>query len=247
MYAVDHSKNSIEISHVSFSYGDAEVLHDITFAIHKGDYLGLVGPNGAGKTTLLRIMLGLLTPQTGRVMLFGTDARQFQDWLKIGYVPQKATHFDARFPATVFEVVLMGRSALRGLFRRFTKEDRMAAVAALKTAEMWEYRDRLIGDLSGGEQQRVFIARALVTSPEIIFLDEPTTGVDAKSQEEFYALLRKLNQESRATLVLVSHDIDRVLREAMHIACIDRTLVCHGSPEDYKKEAAAGLEHRHNG
>lgn len=246
MHAVDHSKNSIEISHVSFSYGDAEVLHDITFAIHKGDYLGLVGPNGAGKTTLLRIMLGLLTPQTGRVMLFGTDARQFRDWSKIGYVPQKALHFDARFPATVFEVVLMGRSALRGLFRRFTKEDRMAAAAVLKTAEMWEYRDRLIGDLSGGEQQRVFIARALVTSPEIIFLDEPTTGVDAKSQEEFYALLRKLNQESQATLVLISHDIDRVVREAMHIACIDHTLVCHGSPEEYKKEGGSGWEHRHN-
>lgn len=246
MHAVDHDKNSIEISHVSFSYDDTEVLRDITFEIHKGDYLGLVGPNGAGKTTLLKIMLGLLAPKTGRVLLFGRDARQFQDWPKIGYVPQKAVHFDKRFPATVFEVVLMGRAALRGIGRRFTQEDRMMAEDALKTAEMWEYRNRLIGDLSGGEQQRVFIARALVTKPEVIFLDEPTTGVDAVSQEEFYALLRKLNQESQATLVLISHDIERVLREAMHIACIDRTLVCHGSPEDYKKEAAAGLEHRHN-
>ena len=246
MYPVDHSKNSIEISHVSFSYGETEVLRDISFAIHKGDYLGLVGPNGAGKTTLLRIMLGLLTPKIGGVTLFGTDAWHFKDWHKIGYVPQKAVNFDTHFPATVFEVVLMGRSALRGLLRRFTKEDRMAAETALKTAEMWEYRHRLIGDLSGGEQQRVFIARALVTSPDIIFLDEPTTGVDAASQEEFYALLRKLNRESQATLVLVSHDIERVLREAMHIACIDRTLVCHGSPEEYKKEAVAGLEHRHN-
>ena len=247
MHAVDHTKNSIEISHVSFSYGETEVLRDITFAIHKGDYLGLVGPNGAGKTTLLKIMLGLLAPTSGRVTLFGRDAREFRDWSKIGYVAQKAVNFDKRFPATVFEVVLMGRSGLRGFGRALTREDRAAAERALKTAEMWEHRDRLIGDLSGGEQQRFFVARALVTSPEIIFLDEPTTGVDAQSQEDFYALLRKLNRESQATLVLISHDIDRVLGEAMHIACIDRTLVCHGSPEEYKKEiVASAVEHRHN-
>lgn len=254
MRAVDHTTNSIEISHVSFSYGESEILRDITFAIHKGDYLGMVGPNGAGKTTLLKIMLGLLAPASGSVALFGTDVRNFKDWPKIGYVAQKAVNFDAHFPATVAEVVLMGRYAKRGLFHRITVEDRMAVNDALKTAEMQQYRDRLIGDLSGGQQQRVFIARALVTQPEIMFLDEPTTGVDAKSQEEFYALLRKLNQESNVTMVLVSHDIDRILREAMHVACIDRALVCHGSPEEYLKstaqaagardEALAGHHHR---
>jgi len=239
MQIVDHNTNSIEISHVSFSYGDNEVLRDITFAIHRGDYLGVVGPNGAGKTTLLKIMLGLLAPITGQVKLFGADVRDFKEWSKIGYVPQKALNFDEHFPATVAEVVLMGRFAKRGLFHRITAEDRAAADQALKIAEMWPYRGRLIGDLSGGQQQRVFIARALATTPEIIFLDEPTTGVDAKSQEEFYALLRKLNKESQVTLVLVSHDIDRVLGEAMHVACIDRTLVCHGSPEAYLRESGA--------
>ncbi len=247
MQTVDHSANSIEIAHVSFSYGETEVLRDITFAVHRGDYLGLVGPNGAGKTTLLKIMLGRLAPAAGTVKIFGTDVGDFKEWHKIGYVPQKATRFEEHFPATVGEVVLMGRSARRGLFHRLTAEDRAAAADALITAEMWDYRDRLIGDLSGGEQQRVFIARALATAPEIIFLDEPTTGVDAKSQDEFYALLRKLNRESRMTVVLVSHDIDRVLAEAMHIACIDRTLVCHGSPEEYVRESksAAGAGHHH--
>lgn len=247
MHPVDHNTNSIEIAHVSFSYGESEVLRDITFAIHRGDYLGLVGPNGAGKTTLLKIMLGRLAPSAGQVKIFGTDARDFTEWSKIGYVPQKALDFDTHFPATVAEVALMGRFAKRGLFHRITAEDRMAAARALKTAGMWQYRDRLIGDLSGGQQQRVFIARALAPAPEIIFLDEPTTGVDAESQEEFYALLRKLNRESRVTLVLISHDIDRVLGEAMHIACIDRTLVCHGSPEAYIHENrnAVGDGHRH--
>ncbi|MFY9463407.1 MAG: metal ABC transporter ATP-binding protein [Candidatus Sungiibacteriota bacterium] len=242
MPIVDHNANSIEISHISFSYGNNEVLRDITFAIHRGDYLGVVGPNGAGKTTLLKIMLGLLTPSAGQVKIFGTEVRDFKEWPRIGYVPQKALNFDTHFPATVGEVVLMGRFAKRGLFRFVAKEDKIAMQDALKTAEMWQYRDRLIGDLSGGEQQRVFIARALVTAPEIIFLDEPTTGVDAKSQEEFYALLRKLNREAQTTLVLVSHDIDRVLGEAMHIACIDRTLVCHGSPEDYRSEGGAARQ-----
>jgi len=235
MQTVDHTANSIEVSHVSFSYGENEVLRDISFAVHPGDYLGIVGPNGAGKTTLLKIMLGMLAPTAGSVRLFGMDVGQFRDRHRIGYVPQRATHFEERFPATVGEVVLMGRYARRGLLRRITAEDRAAAEQALETVRMRQYRDRLIGDLSGGERQRVFIARALASAPEIIFLDEPTTGVDAKSEDEFYALLRHLNQESRVTLILVSHDIDRVLAEAMHIACIDRTLVCHGSPEDYRQ------------
>lgn len=244
---VDHRTNSIEISHISFSYGESEVLHDITFAVHRGDYLGLVGPNGAGKTTLLKIMLGRLQPSAGQVKIFGTAVRDFTQWQKIGYVPQKVRDSDAYFPATAAEVALMGRYATRGLFHRLTAEDRTAAALALKTVGMWQYRDRLIGDLSGGQRQRVFIARALAVAPEIIFLDEPTTGVDRESQEEFYALLRKLNRESQVTLVLVSHDIDRVLGEAMHIACIDRTLVCHGSPEAYiyENKNAGGAIHRH--
>ena len=243
MQAVDHTTNTVEISHVSFSYGEREILHDITFAIHRGDYLGMVGPNGAGKTTLLKIMLGLLTPSSGSVTIFGENVKRFKDWPKIGYVPQKALVFDTHFPATVEEVVLMGRYAKRGLFRRIIAEDRAAGERALRKTEMWAYRERLIGDLSGGQQQRVFIARALVTDPEILFLDEPTTGVDMKSQEEFYTLLRRLNKESHVTLILVSHDVDTVLSEAMHIACIDTTLVCHGSPGDYLKASSAIAVH----
>ncbi len=237
MQTVDHSKNIIEVDHVSFSYGREAVLKDITLQIHEGDYLGLIGPNGAGKTTLLKIMLGLLTPLQGTVRLFGEDIKKFKRWSDIGYVPQKATNFDINFPATVEEVVLMGRYGKRGLFHRTTNEDRKVVRQSLEHVALQDYKDRLIGDLSGGETQRVFIARALATEPKIIFLDEPTTGVDAKTQDEFYALLRKLNQELGLTLVLISHDIEKITQEVMHIACIDHTLVCHMSPEEFIRES----------
>ena len=224
MQIVDHTKNIIEVKDVSFSYNGQEVLENINLPIHKGDYIGLVGGNGAGKTTLLKIILGLLVPDSGSVKLFGQDMTHFKDWSKIGYVPQKATNFDSNFPVTVQEVVLMGRFGKRGLFHRITELDRQKAYSALDSVDMLEYSDRLIGDLSGGQQQRVFIARALTGDPEVIFLDEPTVGVEKDIKEQFYKLLRKLNEEMHLTVVLVTHDMESMKHEAMHIAYIDRTL-----------------------
>jgi zinc transport system ATP-binding protein len=235
MHTVDHTKNVIEIDNVSFSYNGHEVLRDIHLDIHKGDYIGLVGGNGAGKTTLLKIVLGLLKPSSGTVRLFGKDMSLFKEWEKIGYVPQKVTNFDANFPATVEEVVLMGRFGRRGLFHKTTEGDRRKAREALHHVDMWDYRHRLVGDLSGGEQQRVFIARALAGDPEIVFLDEPTVGVEKEVKDEFYKLLRKLNEELHLTVVLVTHDIESMAHETMHVACIDRTLVFHNSVEKFLK------------
>ena len=224
MQTVDHTKNIIEVKDVSFSYNGQEVLKNINLPIHRGDYIGLVGGNGAGKTTLLKIILGLLTPQSGTVELFGQNISNFKDWSKIGYVPQKATSFDNNFPATVEEVVLMGRFGRRGLFHKMTETDKKKVYSALDSVDMLEYSDRLIGDLSGGQQQRVFIARALVGDPEVVFLDEPTVGVEKDIKDQFYKLLRMLNEEMHLTVVLVTHDIESMRHEAMHIAYIDRTL-----------------------
>jgi len=187
---------------------------------------------------LLKVMLDLVSPQKGSVKLFGIDIRNFKDWHKIGYVPQKAVNFDANFPASVQEVVMMGRYGNRGLFYGDSKDDKEAVREALNQVGMWKRKDALIGDLSGGQQQRVFIARALTNHPEVIFLDEPTTGVDKKTQDGFYALLQKLNKDLGITLVLVSHDIERLTREVMHIACVDKTLTCHVSPEEYLLESS---------
>lgn len=230
---IDHTKNIIEVQDVSFAYGDVPVLEHITLTVHQGDYLGVIGPNGSGKTTLLKVMLGLLKPTSGSVRIFGKDAHNFHDRAKVGYVPQKAIHFDPLFPATVREIVAMGRYAERGLLRRITTQDEKIIVDSLAEVEMSDYADRLIGDLSSGQQQRVFIARALAAQPEVIFLDEPTVGVDVKRQEQFYALLKKLNQTLGLTLILISHDIDVVASEATELACINKTLVYHGEPKEF--------------
>lgn len=233
--SLDHSKNIIEVHDVSYAYGDEHVLKNITLVIHQGDYVGVIGPNGSGKTTLLKIMLGLITPTSGTVKLFGAPINQFKNWSKIGYVPQKAINFDLLFPATVYEVAAMGRYGKKGLGRWLNHADKTIIEWALMQVNMWDFRNRLIGELSSGQQQRVFIARALAGEPEVIFLDEPTVGIDVKTQEQFYALLKRLNQGLGLTLVLVSHDIDVIANEVTELACINQTLVYHGASKEFVK------------
>ena len=212
------------------------MLENVDLNIHKGDYLGVIGPNGGGKTTLIKIMLGLLMPKIGVVKMFGEDIQSFEDWSKVGYVPQKVINFDVNFPATVFEVVAMGRYGKRGLFKSLTKEDKRIIGDSLKQVEMFEFKNRIIGDLSGGQQQRVFIARALAGQPEVIFLDEPMAGVDSLAQDQFYQLLKKLNHELGLTLVFISHDIEAVVNEVTEIAFVNRKLSYDDDPKSFVKE-----------
>lgn len=236
MQQIDHTHTIIDLQKVCFSYTNEEVIKDVSLQIHKRDYVGIIGPNGGGKSTLLKIMLGLLKPSEGSVQLFGTDIKQFKDWYKIGYVPQR-TYIEMNFPITVEEIVAMGRYGSRGLFHFPSREDKQKVHNALSQVEMLTYKDRQIGDLSGGQQQRVFIARALAIEPEVIFLDEPTVGVDVKTQKEFYILLRKLNKELDLTLVLVSHELDVVAHEATELGYINRTLEYYGEPTEFLKGA----------
>ncbi|MGH7753478.1 MAG: metal ABC transporter ATP-binding protein, partial [Gemmatimonadales bacterium] len=211
--------------------------------IDRGDVLGLIGPNGSGKTTLLRVLLGLLRPTCGHVRLFGTEIAAFRQRERIGYVPQKAA-FNSRFPAAVSEVVISGRSGRAGVGHRFTAADREAARRALDLVGLTSLHDKRIGELSSGQQQRVLIARALVTRPELLLLDEPTVGVDPDAQEQFYTLLLRLNREEGVTLILVSHDIGFVTREVSRLACLNRTLVFHGSPEEAAVSGALAQMYR---
>jgi len=233
MHQIDHTNTIIELTNVSFSYGEDRVVENITLAIHKGDYLGIIGPNGGGKSTLLKLILGLLTPTSGTISLYGKPIKHFKDWLKIGYVSQHVTHIDPNFPMTVEEVVNMGRYPKVGMFRMLSPKDKDIAKESMKQVSMYEYKDRLIGDLSGGQQQRVFIARALAGQPEIIVLDEPTVGVDVKTQQQFYTLLQELNTQLGLTLVLVSHELDIVAHESTEIAYINKSLVYHGTPKQF--------------
>jgi len=232
-HAHSQNINIIEVAGVSFGYTDEIVLDHVSLNVHKGDYLGIVGPNGGGKSTLLKLLVGLQKPTKGTIKLFGEDITKFKDWSKIGYVSQHVTHIDQNFPMTVEEIVMMGRYPKLGIFGFPTKKDREAVQQALQQVEMDHYKKRLIGDLSGGQQQRVFIARALAAKPELIVLDEPTVGVDIKTQRQFYSLLHKLNAELDITLILVLHELDVIAQEATEIAYVNRHLVYHGEPQRF--------------
>ena len=233
----------VEFKGVSFSYNGTPALESVNASIDRGDYVGLIGPNGAGKTTLVKIMLGLLKPTTGNVKLFSTAFAEFRDWHKIGYVPQKATSFDPNFPVTVEEVVAMGRFSLAGIGRPLTQGDRKRIHDVMRIAGIAKLARRHIGELSGGQQQKVFIARALASDPELLVLDEPTTGVDEKSQGEFYQFLHDLNTKHHLTLVLISHDTDTVNKHVTKLLCLNHSLTDRGCSISFL--SAEHEEHHH--
>ncbi|MCX6731099.1 MAG: metal ABC transporter ATP-binding protein, partial [Candidatus Roizmanbacteria bacterium] len=166
----------ISLKNIVFGYRSGNVLDGLNMDILKGDFVGLVGHNGTGKSTLLKIILGVLTPQKGTVKLFGVPIKKFKDWEKIGYIPQKAGLAVSHVPITVDEVM------------RMEKASDYEVDEALSSVDMLSHKHQLLRELSGGQQQRVFIARALVKKPELLILDEPTVGVDVKTQEKFYEL-----------------------------------------------------------
>jgi len=231
--AVAEQETLVTVENVTFGYARLPVLVDVSFSILAGDFLAIIGPNASGKTTLVKIILGLLKPDRGRVFIMGKEVADFEGWSEIGYIPQKATHFDPLFPASAREVVAMALSSNRRLFSRREKDDESAIRHALGVVGMDEFADRPIGHLSGGQQQRVFIARAIVNNPRILFLDEPTTGVDAETQGHFYDLLDRLNEEEGITIVLITHDIGIVNRHVSQVACLNQRLIYHGEHKDF--------------
>jgi zinc transport system ATP-binding protein len=238
----------VSVRNVTFGYGETPVLLDVTLSLFKRDFLALIGPNGSGKTTLLKVILGLLKPGRGEVSLMGESVGCFRDWQKIGYIPQKATHVDPMFPASVREVVAMALFSNRRILGLTRRQGDEAISRALRQVGMEPYAKVRIGRLSGGQQQRVFIARALVTRPEILFLDEPTTGVDSETQGRFYELLAGLNREEGLSIVVVTHDIGIVNKHINQVACLNQSLIYHGSHEEFcrtgaLKEMLSGGDH----
>jgi zinc transport system ATP-binding protein len=184
----------------------------------------MIGPNGAGKTTLFSCMLGLLGGYSGTIKIFGEDIKKSSKALRnIGYIPQRKT-IERNFPATVEEIVSLGITG---------KIDREKIASALETVGLLEQKDRRVGELSGGQQQRVLIAKALVNDPKLLILDEPATGIDIETQNRFYALLKKLNQEKKITIIWASHDLDAVNRIASSVACINRSMFFHGKAHEF--------------
>ncbi len=218
------SKEVIRLVGVSYSYGGEPVLEDVTLTVVKGEFLGIVGPNAGGKSTLLKLILGLLEPQAGRIEVLGRAPRAARSML--GYVPQYPG-FARDFPITVEQAVLMGRLGLGRRFGGYRRVDRLAAHRVLREVEAADLAQRQIGALSGGQLQRVLLARALVSEPDILILDEPTASLDMRLENDVFDLLKGLNR--RLTILLVSHDVAFISRYISRVACLNRTLVCHAT------------------
>ena len=213
------AKEVLRIEHLSVGYNGLAILNDINFSIQEGEIAAIVGPNGSGKTTLIRAILGLV-PYRGTVLVNGAPV---QATLKqISYVPQRFA-FDRTIPITVGEFLDM--TSIRGTSKRKINH-------VLMEVDMKKHERTLIGNLSGGEFQRILIARALLNDPAILFLDEATSGIDIAGEKSFYEIISHLNKVHQTTVLLVSHEINMVYRFADQIICLNRDLICFGKPKD---------------
>ena len=227
---------ALTIEGLSVRYNGHPALEDVTLQVSKGDILGIIGPNGAGKSTLLKTVLGLVPAWQGRIRVLGEPVANNRR--QVGYMPQ-VEQVDWDFPVTVGDVALMGRYARRGLLRRTTKEDREAAEDSLVRVGILDLRNRLIGELSGGQRRRVLLARALANQPDLLLLDEPMAGLDATAQHQFLDIIDRL-REGGATVVLSTHDLSCVSQRCDKAACLNRRLVAYGTPEEVLNEDVLG-------
>jgi manganese/iron transport system ATP-binding protein len=222
--ACDLSRAFLAVHHLSVHYRAVEALHDISLVVRPGRLVGIFGPNGAGKSTLLKAMLGLIPNTSGSVTY--QDKPLTQQLHKVAYVPQR-TQIDWTYPATVWDVVMMGRIQKTSWFRRFSATSRQVATAALQRVGMEQYRDRPIGQLSGGQQQRVFLARALVQEADVFCFDEPLVGIDQKTQDVIFEVLHEL-AASKVALV-VNHDLGETITHFDDLILLNQSLIAHGT------------------
>ncbi|MDR3121614.1 MAG: ABC transporter ATP-binding protein [Clostridiales bacterium] len=231
----------ISAENLSFRYRDEPIFSKISFSVERGGFVAITGANGSGKSTLLRVALGELAPFEGGIRLFGTDAREFSDWPKIGYLPQSSASIGTGFPATAEEAVRANLFSRIGFMRFAGRTHTAKARDALALVDMAAHAKRLLGELSGGQRQRVMLARLLVGEPELLLLDEPTTGVDVRTVRSLFELLAKLNRESGLTVVIVTHDIGRASQYVSKTLCLeDGSLVELG-----RTQMDEELQHRH--
>lgn len=234
-------ENVIEVDNLEFHYGQNLIFSHVNFIVKKSDFVSLIGANGSGKSTLLNLLLGEKNPSSGKIKLFNVDIEDFKDWPRIGYVPQTGFGLSKDFPASCEEIVRTNLFPEIGLFKLGNKKHRDKVLEALKLVNMQDYAKRLIGELSGGQIQRVMIARVLVNNPDIMILDEPTTGIDAETVKLLYELLWQLNKEKNITIVMVTHDTPNTIDYANRIMCLEEGSLLELNKMDLKKE----LAHRH--
>jgi len=226
----------IQFDKASFGFPGVIALKDISLAIGAGEFVGVIGPNGSGKTTLCKAVLGLMAPVEGHLHIFDCACDELRCYhrAKIGYLPQKGV-VDRNFPVTVLETVMMGRYGALGLLKRPSRQDRDIALHALALVGMEGHKDTALGHLSGGQQQRVFIARALAQQPQVLLLDEPTTGLDITTQHNVIELIEHLHEELGLTVLLITHDINMIRSRVDRLVLLKTRLYAAGPPEEVLK------------
>jgi zinc transport system ATP-binding protein len=208
----------VSLKNIKFGYSHTSVLNEVSFTIQSGEFVGITGPNGASKSTMLKLMLGLLKPWEGSVEI--SKLNSVGKPLKIGYVPQQISSFNTGFPSTVIELVRSGRYVKKKWFKKLNREDFEQVEKAIKMVGMWDYRFDKIGSLSGGQKQRVIIARVLASEPDLLVLDEPTTGMDSESRKAFYEFMYHQVKEHNTTVLMVTHEqaeVQKYLDKTLHL------------------------------
>lgn len=227
----------VDVERLSFAYQDSWVLKDASFSISSGEFVGIIGPNGGGKTTLLKLLMGFLKPASGIIRVFGGSPNSAQK--RLSYVPQ-VMRFDKQFPISVLEVVLLGRLSHLPWYGRHHNTDREAALDALNKVGLADFQGNAFGTLSGGQAQRVLIARALVSNPDLLLLDEPTASVDIQAEAEIYSLLHELR--GKMTILMVTHDLKAAIDYVQKVICVQHSIVTL-SPQEVCEHFAMGLYH----
>ena len=225
----------IKIKDVSYSYNSVNVLEDVSFNVNSGDYVGIIGPNGSGKSTLLKIILGLIKPDKGSITISGKKLTNALDSCRVGYVSQRISQESQDLPATLYEVVESGLIAKEKLFSN-SRQHKDKILQAISISGLKGNENKLIGQLSGGQRQKAFVARAIASDPQILILDEPFVGVDLASQDDFYRFLKKLNKDKGLTIIFVSHDIDIISGQASRIIALNRSIVYTGEAEKFDEK-----------
>lgn len=230
----------ISFNNVSFSYGENFILKNVNFNIYPGNFAALIGTNGSGKTTLFKLLTKSIKPSEGNIKIFGEDISRI-DWTNVGYVPQAGTSLFSNFVATVEEIVMSNLYKKIGLFSFPSKTHKEMVYNVLKLVGMYEYRKRSIDELSGGQKQKVLIARAIIGNPKILLLDEPTVGVDSNSILEFYDIISKLNKERNITVFMITHDMHQAIKHLNRAFCIEYSSLVEVSMNELERE----LYHKH--
>lgn len=244
MHFQNNNSPAVFVDELTVIIGTVTVLQEISFEVNRGEMIGVIGPNGGGKTTLLQTLLGLIKPFSGRALLLGCPCERLGPIReKIGYIPQYR-NYDRRFPLSAEDVVKMGFYSPRTLLRPLKREEKEACREILSVVGALHLAARPFGDLSGGEQQRVLLARALVRHPELLLLDEPNTGLDLTAQHHFLERLRQLQRDYKLTVLLVSHDILSLAGYADRLLCINRSMHIHGQPQQVLQSPALKKAYR---